>query len=67
MTKVATAYVISENDKEMFINVGLNDGKELHITIDKMGENHHVYLWDRESYFRNYPFDKIIERLVGAE
>ena len=48
MTKIATTNVISENDKEIFIIIGLNDGKELHITVDKVRENHHVYLRSRD-------------------
>ena len=48
MTKITGANIITEDDKEIFIIVSLNNGKELHITVYKSGKDPHAYLWEEK-------------------
>ena len=45
MTKAVATNVLSEDDREMFVVVCLDNKEELHVSIDKKKGNHHVYVW----------------------
>ncbi len=46
--KEVAARLISDDEKETFIIINLSDGREIHVTVDKVKGNHHVYIYRLE-------------------
>ncbi len=48
MTREVNTYIIRDDDREMFLIIMLDNKEEIHVTIDKQGENHHTYRIKRD-------------------